>query len=318
MSATVIGTEGRKVRCSRCGTTWHQERTASEPRQEAAAPPPRQVAAAPAYARPYPPPPLAEPPPPQPVYAAPAPPPPVIEEPPARAAQPVPEVSSARSESPQDELRRAFGEDVDTAPVVAPAEEEDYEEAAPPDDLRDAEPVPEVYTPFRTGADRSLDAESEPRGRRWGLILGIPLAFLLAVAAGAYFGRDFVIAYVPEAANVYRDLGLYAEPPGAGLEIRDTHSSRINSDQGLMITGVVANISDQPRKVPLIKVMFHNFEGEEVQSVIVQPAKADLPPTDQFTFQARIERLAPTARKLEVTFTTPELEGQPAVAASKN
>lgn len=334
MSATVLGVDGRVVRCSNCGTEWHQDANQEDTRAARPVPPPRwEPERTGGYAYPPPPqggyygapqqaprgypnyPPAPPPPPPEPAPIAesfaprPAPvEPDVVRAPePPKARETAMAPAAPEKQLSEQEIEQMFGADPEPmTSFVGETDRPDREEAVSPDEIPDPEPMPEVYAPFRPRGEGDEDEDS--KGGRWAVALGFLLLFLMAVAGGAFFGKDIIISYLPEAAQIYKDFGLYREQPGAGLEVRVAQTDPINNGEGMNITGVVSNITDKVRPVPLIKVLFLNGEGVEVQSMLVKPAKTDLPAAEQIGFQARIDRLTPTARKLVVTFTTPELE----------
>ncbi|HJO96445.1 MAG TPA: DUF3426 domain-containing protein, partial [Rhodospirillales bacterium] len=104
--------------------------------------------------------------------------------------------------------------------------------------------------------------------------------------------------------------------------IRNVKSERLK-EQGadvLVVRGMIVNISDEPRAVPLIRVVLLDASEEEVQMSTVKPGKAEIPAGDNIGFRARLENPAATARRLEVTFTkrtAPEGEMKAPAAESK-
>ncbi len=317
ISAGVLDASGRTVRCSRCGTQWLQ--TAA--RDSQAAPVRRQPRPEPSTA-------FYEPPP-----ARPAPAPKPRREPaprpsddlvqarvetaePARPVQPAPQPKPKPAPVPEpvrqpvddmdgpseEELETLFGEEPGTMDSFVGNVDDDDD-----DDDIDSEPIPEVFTQFRVPRD---EPAKEGNALRWFLTFAIPLLILGALIAGAHFGRETIVVYWPPAEQIYRQidtvadkLGFPTEKAGVGLEIRITKSERINKDEGLNIMGVVANITDTTQPVPRIKVVLRDEQGVEVQSMMLDPVKTELPAAEEIPFEARIELLHPTVRKMEVTFT---------------
>ncbi|MCW9002192.1 MAG: DUF3426 domain-containing protein, partial [Rhodospirillales bacterium] len=172
----------------------------------------------------------------------------------------------------------------------------DYESA---DDIPD-EPIPEVFT-------TSISREKESRFGAGKAIVAV-LAVLIAFGGVGYFARDMVLRLVPQAGAIYEMVGLGGEVLGAGLDIRSVKSDR-EVDQGkdvLVVWGSVVNISDMPRDVPPLKVSLYDADNEEIQFVVVMPAKSNLKPGDNIGFKARLSEPSPLARRVEVTFSEPD------------
>ncbi len=169
------------------------------------------------------------------------------------------------------------GEDEASAPTEAdgppPAAE-----AAPPGDAMLAAPPSAAR---RQGAKLHEKTPRRGSGRR--LVAGwlFFLAVAGALAAGAYYGKDRIVAAVPAAADLYALIGKPAEPhAGDGFELRDVKSVRrlIDGQRVVVIEGTVANISETQRDVPRLRASVTDETGAEV---------------DQWDFSANIEILPP-------------------------
>ena len=114
-----------------------------------------------------------------------------------------------------------------------------------------------------------------------------------------------VVRTRPGAASVYEMIGLEGAAPGEGLDIRDVKSERAleNGVDVLIVKGTISNVTDMARAVPMIRVSLYNATEEEVQAIVVPPVAPQVPPGESLPFAARLEEPAPTARRLEVTFT---------------
>lgn len=134
------------------------------------------------------------------------------------------------------------------------------------------------------------------------------LVILGGLLGGAYYAKDKVISMVPGAAALYEMAGLGGEEPGAGLEIRSVKFDKEGSGEKevLVVWGSIANIVDTMRPVPLIKVLLFDAENEEIQSMILKPAKTSLKPGANIGFKARINDPSPMARRIQVMFIAPE------------
>lgn len=304
----LIGTTGRVVRCAKCGHKWHQMPEG----MEGMAPPP---------------------PPPKPQYAPPPPPPP---RPPAMKGQgtsPLPKLADIPLEMPAQGGRSALVEEggegeqegVDlsaaldrVAGMVAEADSHHaFQTSATPQqaggegsgskvdlpddfDFGDAEPIPEVF--------KQAASQSKPAGgsKLFGVLI-IILALILVVGgllAGAYFLRDKVVEIWPDGAAIYEAVGIDAEALGAGLKFRNVTSERVieNNIELLVVRGVIANISDKSRDLPLVKLSLYDSANMVVQEKVAPPPERTLAPNESTGFKVSIESPAAAARRFEVTF----------------
>ena len=181
--------------------------------------------------------------------------------------------------------------------VDSPADDDD--EVLDPEDLPEPEPIPQVFTAADVGDDE------EEGGRRGLIFAAAGLGVVAVLVAGLYFARLQVVALMPGVASLYAMVGISVATLGAGLDIRNVTSKR-SMEQGtdiLVVRGIITNVSDEPRAVPLIRVVLLDAGEEEVQGMTVKPVKKQIPAGDNIGFRARLENPPGTARRLEVTFT---------------
>ncbi|MDZ3837471.1 MAG: FxLYD domain-containing protein [Rhodospirillales bacterium] len=131
----------------------------------------------------------------------------------------------------------------------------------------------------------------------------VAAALLLSVGLLAAT-RGLVIAAFPGAVGFYGALGLapvdgFAE----GLEIRGVSSTRSWSDgeQILTVAGDLANVAEQPRNLPMVRVVLVDGSDAEVQEVVVLPPGETLPVGETIRFEARISNPADTAERIKVS-----------------
>jgi hypothetical protein len=173
------------------------------------------------------------------------------------------------------------------------------EEAVDPEKIPDPEPIPQVLT--------STDTEAAPPRKLWVKLVAASVAGLAVIGAvaGLFFARTAIMAALPWTKSLYDKVGLSGEVLGAGLDIRGVKSDR-ETEGGidiLIVRGVIANVSDTTRDVPLIRVALFDAGGKEVQSTVVPPLKPQIEPAGNIGFRARLPDPSPLARRLEVTFT---------------
>lgn len=337
VTSAQIGAAGKSVKCTNCGNTWHQNPVADPPPpmrppgysagapQHHAAPPPQQPypypppPGYPGYPG-YPPPPPGYPdyPPPPPGYpgypppeaaGAPGTPPPAAEAPAPPPPPPAPEPDEEDAALPDME------DEIDDDPMAAFADdmESDDEDDLSSDDIEamfgddDDEPEP-LGSMVDSGADDDDEDEDEERGAGKGsvmkIILAAVLALLIAVLGAAFFLKDMVIEMVPAAEGIYSMIGFGDDSLGAGLSIDDVKSTResISGKDVLVVRGVIANISDKERPVPMLELRLSDLDGKLVQSAHTVPLKKQLANGDQIGFKIQVEDPSPLARRLEVTF----------------
>ena len=305
---------GRNVQCGNCGNSWYQNPVQTP---EAMAPQPvyaEQMAPA------------------QPVQPAPAPPPPpepeTVPEPvPEPEPEPAPEPKVAeegQAEAPEqgaesvgeedalslDQLDKMFGEDIEPDAFFGgddAGNDEGKSEPIDPDQLPEPDPIPKVSSVHDEDTDGDADAKKGS-----GKIIGITTAVaLIALGSSAFFGRGFIIDLWPQASDYFAMVGLGGDELGAGLDIRNVKSSREveNGIDVLVIRGTVANIAEEDRMVPMIRVSLYDGEGVEVQQVIAAPLKSRIPPGAKIGFKAKLSEISALAGRLEVTFAEEKKPG---------
>ena len=211
-----------------------------------------------------------------------------------------------------EQLDEMFGEDTKSDAFQSLSETDkpadDADEEVDLEDIPDPEPIPQVFSP---DDDDSNDDDKLKKGGK-GKVIGIAAAVVVIVlGAGAFFGRSLIVDLWPGAADIYSMVGLGGEDLGAGLDIRDVKSSR-EVEGGvdvLVVRGVVANVTEEDRMVPMIRIALYDSAGEEVQHVIAPPLKNRLQPGVTIGFSAKLPEPSALARRLEVTFSEPKKTG---------
>ncbi len=204
----------------------------------------------------------------------------------------------ARSSQAQGEVAKQ-----DAVPAVEPARalnvssaDESVTLPPPPDDDGEAAPPAKPALLRRPGA---------------GLLAVGAVAATLLVSVGLLAAtRGLVLAAFPAASGFYSAVGLASgESFAEGLEIRDVSSTRSWSDgeQILTVAGDLANIAEQPRSLPMVRVVLVDGSDAEVQEVVVVPPGENLPVGETVRFEARISNPADTAERIKVSLA-PRLE----------
>ena len=119
----------------------------------------------------------------------------------------------------------------------------------------------------------------------------------------------------------HRFLGLKAEKPGAGLELRNAGTPErmiFNETDVLIVRGVIANVSDRTRPVPSMKLMLLDKDHKVVQEKIDQPPVTSLDTGGTASFKIQLQRPDPSAVEVNVIFVdAAEAQAPPAVSPAK-
>lgn len=236
VDADKLPTQGRTVRCSKCGHTWHATPTTAEAEAQAAP----ESAATP-------------------------------EEPLPRA---------LRGEPPEPEAGAGQAGEGDT------------------DHLRSGR------------RRRSLHPESEaPRPRRRRTALGwlILLLVIAGLAAGLWYGRNHVVAQVPQAARLYEMAGIPVHTVAPDLELRDvTRRRQLDGERHLLIIeGRIVNTASHARPVPDLRVELVDEAGETLSSWSFSSEADRLPAGGETRFKTQRTDPPAEARELSLTFVPP-------------
>jgi predicted Zn finger-like uncharacterized protein len=312
-----IGAGGRKVRCTRCGTTWLARADDPPPDEvtaeaewaavEASAPADpasageasddewRAALAGPDR---------------KPVTGGPLP----IDDDPAGAA-----TDRELFDPGLPDSQATFGSDADAdadtdaegsaqGGVVVPFEHPDREAPEPAPEPPVIEQDPPGFA-RRTVRRRPPPARKKPSmsqaGKRIASALVITIAGLMVAGllAGGLFARESVVARFPDLAGLYALVGL--EVNLRGLDFRDVRTYREldGSTPVLVVDGIIENVSDFDRLVPRLRFGLRSTSGREVYAWTMDVAAERLGPGETATFESRLPAPPEAATDVEVRFT---------------
>ena len=231
------------------------------------------------------------------------------EEAPASAPEPEPEPESA-------EIDYSETEPLAEAPAASepPLEDLTAEEAAvpeiPEEDAGPMEPIPEgLGDPGLRSRRAYRRPPSPPVERRSSLLLGwlLLLVVVAGLSGGFYFGRQQIVEAAPGAVRLYALLGLTVSEVGKGLELRDVKSVRrlVDGESVIIIEGLVANVSEEDRQVPLMRASLLDSDGEELDQWTFSAQAEALPPGGTTAFETSMQN-PPRAGNLSIDFVEPE------------
>lgn len=165
---------------------------------------------------------------------------------------------------------------------------------------RPPESIPDVFS--------SPTPKPSPRRKgAAGLWLLLALLLLASLGAGGYFFQDRILDRWPEAARYYDELGLRNEVVGAGLAFRNYSSERLVQDNNevLIVRGVIANTTEQPHEIPLLRLALYNNQAL-LQEKIISPPQTALEAKGTVGFRITLDQPDANASRFEVTFTAPK------------
>ena len=161
------------------------------------------------------------------------------------------------------------------------------------------EPIPDIFaSPVAKPAQRRKGAA--------GLWLLLVILLLACAASSLYLFQDRVIDRWPALARYYEEIGARNEVVGAGLTFRNYNSERLVQDNNevLIVRGVIANVTDQPREIPLLRLALYNNQTL-LQEKRISPPQTTLDAHGTVGFRITLEQPDANATRFEVTFTTP-------------
>lgn len=142
-----------------------------------------------------------------------------------------------------------------------------------------------------------------------GTVIGFALlaVFVSGTVAAGYFGRDAIVRSWPPAALLYETIGMQAEPPGFGLELRSVRSEQKTEGGAtvLRLDGEIANTTDVERALPPLRAITFGAERKPLQSWTIEPPASVLLPGAVVSFHHSQPEPGPVT---EVTIT---FGGQP-------
>jgi len=193
-----------------------------------------------------------------------------------------------------------------------PAETPEADDAEPGDAGERASPhaFEEDLAEFRAAHHRAMRAANPAdEGRR-----RLPLGWLLfavvvvAIVAGGWFGRQQVVAFVPQTAALYELAGVPVNSVAPGLELRDVTRRRqlVDDTNQLVLEGRIVNTGERAQRVPPILATLYDAEGERLTAWRFRARASRLDPGAETTFSARRPDPPKEARELSLSFVAPQ------------
>ncbi len=139
-----------------------------------------------------------------------------------------------------------------------------------------------------------IAARRPPAGETGLAVLGLAAAVVVVVI----LARDRIVAVAPSVAGFYRTLHL-AAPPRAPLRIASTLT---RTEDSLTVAGDIVNNSQQPQPVARLRVTLHDGAGHSLQSRVIAPPVARLPPGVTAYYSTTFANPSITAAGADVAF----------------
>ena len=164
----------------------------------------------------------------------------------------------------------------------------------------------------RSAAALRAGPPGHARGGRGRLIgWGALATVVLLLAGGLWLGRETIVAAVPEASRFYDLFGAGGEPAGQGLALQNVTSVRrtFDGERRLIIEGVVANVSDSDKPVPMLRASLHDANGRELTAWVFSADVARLSPGQQASFSTLAQSPPDGATELTIDFVPESVDG---------
>lgn len=298
ISAAAMPSEGRQVRCARCGNRWHAT-PQDEPETATAEPEIAAVATAPA--------PVEAPDPAEPEAATP------VE---TETATPLQEAAPVPAE---EEPAAVVPEKAAPAPVRDPRAQlvtaemiDDPDGELPPFDDPDDEPsgpTPESVEAAAVRAARRVRIHRKSKGQSashtlYGFAIGATLA--MTVLAVQY--RENVVRSMPQAAAIYRTLGMDVNIRGLRFEALAPQRTVEDGVPTLVVEGKILNIRNEDTEVPALHFVLRDGAGDELYNWTIEPLQRTLERRGELPFRTRLASPPADADAVELRFVDRNLK----------
>lgn len=92
-----------------------------------------------------------------------------------------------------------------------------------------------------------------------------------AIAIGGWFGRHAVVAHWPGSERMYSALGFPALGPVRAFDMRETRASWEEEGKVLLVEGRLANLTEDDRPFPEIRIVLRDAEGNDLAAIPLRP-----------------------------------------------
>ncbi|WP_299395807.1 DUF3426 domain-containing protein [Pelagibius sp.] len=164
-------------------------------------------------------------------------------------------------------------------------------------------PPPPPPLPKRRAAPAKAKARNSA-GLGWLALLAV----LVALFAGAWFGREQIVAQFPQFETLYATLGVPVTAPGPTLELRvgEPRVTQRDGDSIILLSGSVTNITDRKQTVPKLRARLTDGEGAVLREWEFEAPRAELDAGAAVDFATETVDPPAEGQNLTITFVQDE------------
>jgi hypothetical protein len=135
-------------------------------------------------------------------------------------------------------------------------------------------------------------------------ILSVPMitVTLLAILGAALHWRVPMVRHFPQAASLYRAVGMPVNLRGLIFENVKTTSEIVDGVAVLVVEGTIVNLTHKTHEVPRLRFVLRNGAGVEVYAWTALPSKTQLAPGHEIPFRSRLASPPADGRDVIVRF----------------
>jgi len=134
------------------------------------------------------------------------------------------------------------------------------------------------------------------------------IVILGGIGAGGFYGRDYVVKFVPASAKLYQMLKIDVKIANElGVEIRDVTSKSVlkNGVLKLTVSGNIVNVTGTERPVPRISIQLVDKNGQHVYSWSAAADQGRVEPWGTVTFSSSMNQPPEDAKHVRVDAIVP-------------
>ena len=192
-------------------------------------------------------------------------------------------------------------------PASAPPEEDPQQAPSPAAPAAEAAPLSAVPGERVVASGGAVPGGAEPASSPsawlgWVLLL----VFVTGLGGFAYFGRDLLVAKVPQMSQLYALAGWSIGTPNDGLSLENVTSVRrlISGDRILIIEGEVLNISNTVVPVPRLRASLNNSDGDEISFWYFSAEDTELGPGESTRFETSTSNPPKNGKNLSISLNS--------------
>ncbi|MFT6558066.1 DUF3426 domain-containing protein [Sneathiella sp.] len=173
-----------------------------------------------------------------------------------------------------------------------------------------AAPTPEMsIREMSASSSRRRTTEAPPRKKRNWIGWLLFLVILGGIGAGAFYGRDYVVKFLPASAKLYQMLKIDVQTSNKlGLEIREVTSKSI-LEKGvvrLTVTGKIVNVTGTVRPLPRVAIQLLDAKKQHVYSWSKELDEKEIAPWGTVEFSSSMNQPPEEAKRVKADLVVPK------------